>query len=931
LDGSRALFAAELSVQPSFRARISECFDLYGVVSTKATPQGKLYIDLHHPFANVRHLKNKPVSSFRGSAIFLQILKAVEEGLLQVAISLPKERVDTLVAQMGGAAFNLEALSTWESDKEGSNYLWASYRRQILVDAVQLIIPKLITRCKAKLHRDATQVVLNETEQALEKMIRVGGIHIPASRTFKRASSGKKSKGHHPMLEEEEESVPPLVSICVGDPTQSREVLAMIAVVDEFGELKDTLSILASLRVEDSIAIRELLRKHMPFAVAIGIDTPLAKTFYAKIQELLNSFVAEESIPSIRCIPVPLDIATVFQATKHADKEFNASAFVTPTPEAGLMLRRCASAARRLLDPLSEIAGLFTQQDYILGLDLHPLRKLVSQSALKRRLENAFVRVVSEVGVDVNRILEHSWMQSVLQFVCGLGPRKAASLLEGLLRNHDSPLESRNQLKDSAENSQLRPGEYLGPAVWDNAVAFLKVVSTDKHYIRDWNPLDGTRIHPVAYAIAKKIGDDLVSTGHIHAHDSYVSAIARDPTVLKHVDLSAMIEKLRSKQVYKELTVRALVEELKAPFADPRVYSEFQMSTIFDLVVGKGSLDVGMVVTVRVTWQDRQTFTWEVALPNHITGTIAQTDAPEKLTRGQNIQAQVIGVDKELFKCQLTCNIGSSTWNANEVPNKDPWLENEEIDLGEAAAALAKTQPSIVTRTFVHRHFQNKNRAESEEFLATKPIGSYLIHPTSKKNYLSITSRFHFDTFAHISVEELPDGTLKIDKEVYDNLDDLVARFMEPMLINVKELESAPCFKVLNKADMIPFIQAEKRSTPNRSPYHIAPSQEKPGFFVLYYIPGSTTVQKEYVHVVPDGFKYRSIIHKSVNRLIAYFKKHFNDPAFLQQQQQQRNGAPQHSAPHNYATSYQAPQWPAPQHYPPPMHTGRSYGMPQQY
>ena len=936
LDGSRALFAAELSVQPSFRARLAEYFDLHAVVSTKATPHGKLYIDLHHPFANVRHLKNKPVGSFRDSAIFLQILKAVEEGLIQVAISLPKDQVDTLVAQIGGAAFNLEALATYENNKDSANYLWAAYRRQILLDAVQLFLPKLISRCKAKLHKDATQVVLNETEQTLEKMIRVGPLHVPSARVVKRASSGKKSKGHHPMLDDEEESAPPIISICVGDPTQSREVLAMIAVVDEGGELRDTLSILASLRVEDSIAVRELFRKHMPFAVAVGVDTPLAKTFYSKIKELVNSFVAEESLDSpIRCIPVPLDIAVVFQATKHAEKEFDASAFIAPTPEAGLMLRRCTSAARRLLDPLSEIAGLFTQHDYILGLDLHPLRKLVNQPALKRRLETAFIRVVSEVGVDLNRILEHSWMQSTLQFVAGLGPRKAAALLEGLMRTSDSPVESRNQLKDSAENSQLRNGEYLGPVVWDNAAAFLKVASTYSRYIRDWNPLDGTRIHPVAYAIAKKIGDDLVASNHVKAHESYVSAISRDPLLLRYVDLQAMIDKLNSKNVNKEATVRALAEELKAPFADPRVYSEFSMSSIFDLVVGKGSMDVGMIVTVRVTWQDRQTFTWEVSLPNHLTGTIAQTDAPEKLTRGQNVQAQILGVDKELFKCQLTCNLGSSTWNANEVLNKDPWLADEDIDLSEAAAALAKAQPTIVTRKFVHRHFSNKTRVEAEEFLASKPVGAYLIHPTAKKNYLSITSKFFFDTFARVSVEEQEDGTLKIDKESYENLDDLVVRFMEPMLINMKELEQHACFKLLNKAEMLPFIQEEKRTNPKRSPYHIAPSLEKPGFFVLYYIPGSTTVQKEYVHVVADGFKYRSIIHKSVNRLIAYFKAHFNDQSYLQQQQQ-RNARPSggqggaHGPQHPYP-AYQAPQWPAPQHYPPPMHTGMGYGVPQQY
>ena len=38
--------------------------------------------------------------------------------------------------------------------------------------------------------------------------------------------------------------------------------------------------------------------------------------------------------------------------------------------------------------------------------------------------------VVNKVGVDPNRLLEHPHTVALLQFVCGLGPRKATSLLK---------------------------------------------------------------------------------------------------------------------------------------------------------------------------------------------------------------------------------------------------------------------------------------------------------------------------------------------------------------------------------------------------------------------------------------------------------------------------------------------------------------------
>lgn len=41
-----------------------------------------------------------------------------------------------------------------------------------------------------------------------------------------------------------------------------------------------------------------------------------------------------------------------------------------------------------------------------------------------------FVNVVNEVGVDVNDALAHPYTAGLLQFVCGLGPRKAAFILK---------------------------------------------------------------------------------------------------------------------------------------------------------------------------------------------------------------------------------------------------------------------------------------------------------------------------------------------------------------------------------------------------------------------------------------------------------------------------------------------------------------------
>ena len=181
---------------PQFRAHVAEAFEMYAVVSTKPTPNGRLYIDLQHPYANVRHLQQKPVSSFKNSTLFLSILRAVEEGLISIAISLPKDRTDALRAEIVAAFGVDEHLPSKPSADASPAEHWALYKRKIVFEAIALVMPKLVARTKARLHKDATAVVLNECDKSLEKLLRAGPIYVPGPAQVKKSSSGKRSKKH---------------------------------------------------------------------------------------------------------------------------------------------------------------------------------------------------------------------------------------------------------------------------------------------------------------------------------------------------------------------------------------------------------------------------------------------------------------------------------------------------------------------------------------------------------------------------------------------------------------------------------------------------------------------------------------------------------------------------------------------------------------
>jgi transcriptional accessory protein Tex/SPT6 len=54
---------------------------------------------------------------------------------------------------------------------------------------------------------------------------------------------------------------------------------------------------------------------------------------------------------------------------------------------------------------------------------------------LYEALEEISIRVVNEIGVDLNLVMDHPHMYCILQFLSGLGPITARNLLEKFNEN----------------------------------------------------------------------------------------------------------------------------------------------------------------------------------------------------------------------------------------------------------------------------------------------------------------------------------------------------------------------------------------------------------------------------------------------------------------------------------------------------------------
>lgn len=106
LRGARQMAAVEIAADPAVRAAFREKFmppvsseaavrPGGAIVSTKPTPRGMDVIDEYHQYGPVKWLYRKPAKDFE-DGLWLLVLKAKEEGLIEVTVRLPEEETDQL-------------------------------------------------------------------------------------------------------------------------------------------------------------------------------------------------------------------------------------------------------------------------------------------------------------------------------------------------------------------------------------------------------------------------------------------------------------------------------------------------------------------------------------------------------------------------------------------------------------------------------------------------------------------------------------------------------------------------------------------------------------------------------------------------------------------------------------------------------------------
>ncbi|XP_047330082.1 transcription elongation factor SPT6 homolog [Impatiens glandulifera] len=894
LKGARHMAAVEISCEPCVRRHVRSYFMDNAVVSTSPTSDGNAAIDPFHQFAGVKWLKDKPLAMFH-DAQWLLIQKAEEEKLLQVTIKLPEPMLNKLMA---------DANEYYLSDSVSkSAQLWNEQRKLILHDAFSgFILPSMEKEARALLTSRAKNWLLMDYGRLLWGKVSMA--------PFQRKEVD---------VSLDEETAPRVMACCWGP----GKPVTTFVMLDSSGEIVDKLEAgyLSSRnqhvndqqrKKNDQQSLLKFMQDHQPDVVVLGAVNLSCTRLKADIYDIIFKMVEEN----------PRDVSHEFENLRivFGDESLphlyeNSRISSDQLPGHTAIVRRAVALGRFSQNPPAMVSTLCGPEREILSWKLSPLESFLTPDEKYCMVEQIMVDVTNQVGLDINLATAHEWLFAPLQFISGLGPRKAASLQRSLVR-----------AGSIFSRKDLLTVHGLGKKVFINAVGFLRVrrsgiAASSSQFI---DLLDDTRIHPESYVLAQQLAKDLYikQFNDEHNDDDDVLEMAiehvRDkPGKLKSLDVTAYAQSVDEHAdaddkvllMDKRETLNNIRLELIQGFQDWRPqYVEPNQDEEFNMISGEteDTLAEGRVlqVTVRRVMPQRAICSLESGLTAVLTKEDYSddwrdnSDLSEKVHEGDILTCKVKSIQKNRYQVYITCKEGDMRGgNRYENQNKvmDPYyiedssgIHNNEQEKARKGKEVAKKH--FKSRMIVHPRFQNMTADEAMELLSEKEPGEAIVRPSSRgPSYLTLTLKVYDGVYAHKDIIEggkehkditslLRIGkTLKIGDDTFEDLDEVMDRYVDPLVAHLKTMLSYRKFKKGNKSEVDEQLKIEKSENPMRIVYSFGISHEHPGTFILSYVRTSNP-HHEYIGLYPKGFKFRKRLFEDIDRLVAYFQKHIDDP-----------------------------------------------------
>ncbi|KAG8195803.1 hypothetical protein JTE90_004806 [Oedothorax gibbosus] len=931
LSAAKYMVATQISREPAVRRCVRQVYFERAKLNVKPTKKGLKEIDENHACYSMKYLKNKPVKDLRGDQ-FLKLHMAERDGFLTIEIGLERQG-----ERGSGHGYLEEIKQLYERDEFSKNVQdWNEQRVQALETAlIKILYSTFEKELKMKLLNEAHEGIIKACCRKLYNWLKVAPYVVD------------------PQIEEEDDfdtrGGVRVLSIAY---TPDREVPAFCAMMDGDGEVMEYLRLPfllnrrnawkekdRMLKENDLEQLKDMILAKKPHVVVVAAESREATMIVEDVKQVINELVDNEGFPPINVELMENELGVLYMNSKKGEADFR---------DYPPLLRQAISLGRRLQDPLVEFSQLCTPDEDILCLKYHPLQGEMNKDELLNGLHLEFINRTNEVGVDFNKAIQFNHTANIVQFICGLGPRKGTFLIK-TLKTSNQQLESRTQLITFCK---------MGPKVFINCAGFIKIdtaslVESTETYVE---VLDGSRVHPEAYEWARKMAVDALEYDDTSDDVNPAGALEEildNPEKLKDLDLDAFAEELERQGFgNKSITLYDIRAELNHKYKDLRTpYRPSNPEEIFNMLTKEipETFYIGKLVLVYVVGiarrkpkadllenanpiRNEETGLWQcpfclkrdfpelsdvwshfddascpgqamgvrVRLDNSISGFIPTkmisdkhvTNPEDRVKIGMTLHARITKIDIERFNVDLTTRSSDLCDKNNEWrPPKDLYYDLVAEDKDHKTAddtAKKQNRQVYFKRVIVHPSFKNVSYKESEKLLESMDQGDVIIRPSSKGNdHLTATWKVADGINQHIDVkEEGKDNefslgrSLIIGNEAFEDLDEIIARHIQPMSSFARDLLNFRYYVEAdggNPEEMKKILMEEKKKVANKIHYYVSAFRKTPGKFILSYLPRNE-VRHEFIKVTPDGLFYRERTFRSVNSLFKWFKEHFRDP-----------------------------------------------------
>ncbi|KAL0882973.1 hypothetical protein ABMA27_016464 [Loxostege sticticalis] len=784
----------QLAREPLLRSTLRDALRERATLTVRPTPRGLKEIDENHPCYGLKYLKKKPVRDLTGDQ-YLKLTMAVDDKLLEMTIS---EQIEGNT----GPSYLEELKALYQKDEFAATVqAWNELRAEAVTIALtKIVMPELRRELHSVLLQESKEYVLKCCRRRLYDWLKVAPYESRISDD-----------------DDEEWDTSNGLRVLSIAYVPDRQHSAFACIIAAGGEVADHLRLPHLLyrrnawdalerknKEADMTALRRFILRKKPHVIVIGGESREALTIKADVSECVQQLVEDEQFPRIPIEIADNHISKIYSNSIRGRNDFR---------EYPDILRQAVCQGRLIQDPLMEISQLCGPDEEILCLRYHPLQDQIAKEDLLEGIELEFVNRVNEVGVDMNEAILTGRGTELLQYVCGLGPRKAQALIK-LFKQTNQKLENRTQLVTVC---------HMGPKVFINCSGFIKIDTSSlgdstEAYIE---VLDGSRVHPETYEWARKMAVDALEYEDEDANPAgAVEEILEAPERLKDLDLDAFAEELERQGFgNKCITLYDIRAELNSRYKDLRVpYRSPTPEELFDILTKEspetfylGKMVLASVVGITHRKPQREmldqanpvrndeTGLWECpfchkndfpelsevwnhfdagACPGQATGVRVRldnglsgyihiknlsdrhvADPTERVRIGQTVHCRITKIDVERFS--VDCSSKSSDLldkNKEWRPPKDPYYDQEAEDKDlrkEKETKQTKERMQYVKRVIVHPAFHNISFAEAEKLMENMAQGEVIVRPSSKgSDHLTVTWKVAEGICQHVDVRE---------------------------------------------------------------------------------------------------------------------------------------------------------------------------------